>query len=175
MITPASTALPDGFTAVTGQEVIDESDEQIGQFLDVISYFLIAFAVIAIVVGAFIIFNTFSILVSQRVRESALLRALGASRRQVTRSVLIEAFLMALLGSTLGLLVGGGRARGRAPGDRAPGRDSAGDGQANGHPRSGRCRRQSRARECAYHTLLGSRRSRISRVGRTGTRVGLLT
>ena len=50
---------------------------QIGQFLDVISTFLIAFAVIAIVVGAFIIFNTFSILVSQRVREFALLRALG--------------------------------------------------------------------------------------------------
>ena len=123
----AKTVLPDGFTAVTGQEVIDESDEQIGQFLDVISYFLIAFAVIAIVVGAFIIFNTFSILVSQRVRESALLRALGASRRQVTRSVLIEAFLMALLGSTLGLLVGLGLARGLAAVFRSQGLDIAGD------------------------------------------------
>ena len=123
----AKTVLPEGFTAVTGQEVIDESDEQIGQFLDVIGYFLIAFAVIAIVVGAFIIFNTFSILVSQRVRESALLRALGASRRQVTRSVLIEAFLMALLGSTLGLLVGLGLSRGLAAVFRSQGLDIAGD------------------------------------------------
>ena len=79
----AKTVLPDGFTAVTGTGGDRRSpQEQIGQFLDVICYFLIAFAVIAIVVGAFIIFNTFSILVSQRVRESALLRALGASRRR---------------------------------------------------------------------------------------------
>ena len=83
--------------------MIKEQQDQIGQFLDVISIFLKTFAAIAIVVGAFIIFNTFSILVSQRVRESALLRALGASKRQVTRSVLVEAFLMALVGSTLGL------------------------------------------------------------------------
>ena len=93
---------------MTGDEVVEETQEQIGQFLDVISYFLITFAVIAIVVGAFIIFNTFSILVSQRVRESALLRALGASKKQVTRSVLIEAFMMAAgrarrSGSLLGL------------------------------------------------------------------------
>ena len=80
---------------MTGDKVVKETQDQIGQFLDVISIFLTAFAVIAIVVGAFIIFNTFSILVSQRVRESALLRALGASKKQVTRSVLIEAFLMA--------------------------------------------------------------------------------
>ncbi|MBC2932044.1 ABC transporter permease [Nocardioides sp. zg-1228] len=121
----AKTVLPDGFTAVTGQEVIDESDEQIGQFLDVIGYFLVAFAVIAIVVGAFIIFNTFSILVSQRVRESALLRALGASRRQVTRSVLVEAFLMGVLGSTLGLLIGLGLSRGLAAIFRSQGLDIA--------------------------------------------------
>jgi putative ABC transport system permease protein len=123
----AAEVVPDGFTAVTGQEVIDESDEQIGQFLDVIGYFLIAFAVIAIVVGAFIIFNTFSILVSQRVRESALLRALGASRRQVTTSVLVEAFLMALLGSTLGLLLGLGLSRALAAIFRSQGLDIAGE------------------------------------------------
>ncbi|WP_210650925.1 ABC transporter permease [Nocardioides sp. SYSU D00065] len=123
----AQTVLPDGFTAVTGQEVIDESDEQIGQLLDLIGYFLIAFAVIAIVVGAFIIFNTFSILVSQRVRESALLRALGASRAQVTRSVLVEAFLMAVLGSTLGLLLGLGLSRGLAAVFRLQGLDIAGE------------------------------------------------
>lgn len=127
LVDAAKTVLPDGFTAVTGDEVVEESDEQIGQFLDVIGYFLIAFAVIAIVVGAFIIFNTFSILVSQRVRESALLRALGASRAQVTRSVLVEAFLMALLGSTLGLLLGLGLSRGLAGIFRSQGLDIAGD------------------------------------------------
>ena len=68
------------------------------QFLDVISTFLIAFAVIAILVGGFIIANTFSILVAQRIRELALLRALGASAVQVRRSVLLEAGLMALIG-----------------------------------------------------------------------------
>jgi putative ABC transport system permease protein len=107
----AQAVVPDGFTAVTGEKVVKESQDQIGQFLDVISYFLVAFAVIAIVVGAFIIFNTFSILVSQRVRESALLRALGASKRQVTRSVLVEAFLMAVFGASLGLLLGLGLSR----------------------------------------------------------------
>ena len=107
----ASAVTPDGFTAVTGDEVVTESQDQIGQFLDVITYFLVAFAVIAIVVGAFIIFNTFSILVSQRVRESALLRALGASKKQVTRSVLVEAFLMSAVGSSLGLVLGLGLAR----------------------------------------------------------------
>ena len=107
----AAAVAPDGFTAVTGDEVVEETQEQLGQFLDIISYFLTTFAVIAIVVGAFIIFNTFSILVSQRVRESALLRALGASKKQVTRSVLIEAFIMSLVGATVGLFLGLGLAR----------------------------------------------------------------
>lgn len=107
----ASAVAPEGFTAVTGDTVVQERQEQLGQFLDVISNFLVTFAVIAIVVGAFIIFNTFSILVSQRVRESALLRALGASQRQVTGSVLVEALVMGLVGSLAGLLLGLGVAR----------------------------------------------------------------
>lgn len=123
----ARTVVPAGFTAVTGDKVVEETQDQIGQFLDVISIFLTTFAVIAIVVGAFIIFNTFSILVSQRVRESALLRALGASKRQVTRSVLVEAFLMALVGSTLGLLLGLGLSRLLAGLFRSFGLDIAGD------------------------------------------------
>ncbi len=123
----AEAVVPDGFTAVTGDKVVKETQDQLGQFLDVISYFLITFAVIAIVVGAFIIFNTFSILVSQRVRESALLRALGASKRQVTRSVLIEAFLMALVGSTVGLLLGLGLSRVLAGLFRTFGLDIAGE------------------------------------------------
>ena len=123
----ARAVAPAGFTAVTGDKVVEETQDQIGQFLDVISIFLTTFAVIAIVVGAFIIFNTFSILVSQRVRESALLRALGASKKQVTRSVLVEAFLMALVGSTLGLLLSLGLSRLLAGLFRSFGLDIAGD------------------------------------------------
>ncbi|HKX67047.1 MAG TPA: ABC transporter permease [Intrasporangium sp.] len=123
----AKKVVPTGFTAVTGDEVVAESQDQVGQFLGVFSIFLTAFAVIAIVVGAFIIFNTFSILVGQRVRESALLRALGASKKQVTRSVLVEAFLMALVGSTLGLLLGLGLSRALAAVFRAIGLDISGD------------------------------------------------
>ena len=123
----ADAVAPDGFAGVTGDEVVKETQDQIGQFLDVISIFLTTFAVIAIVVGAFIIFNTFSILVSQRVRESALLRALGASKRQVTRSVLIEAFLMSVVGATLGLLLGLGLSRLLAGLFRTFGLDIAGE------------------------------------------------
>jgi putative ABC transport system permease protein len=107
----ADRVLPKGMEAVTGDKVVKDSQAQVNQFLDVISTFLTVFAVIAILVGGFIIANTFSILVAQRVRELALLRALGASRRQVTRSVLLEALLMGLLGSTLGLVLGLGLAR----------------------------------------------------------------
>jgi putative ABC transport system permease protein len=64
------------------------------------------FAGISLVVGSFLIINTFSILVAQRSRELALLRALGASRRQVRRSVLFEAFVVGLFGSTLGVGLG---------------------------------------------------------------------
>ena len=127
LATAADAVAPAGFTAVTGNAVVKETQKQIGQFLDVISIFLTTFAVIAIVVGAFIIFNTFSILVSQRVRESALLRALGASKRQVTRSVLIEAFLMSVLGATLGLLLGLGLSRLLAGLFRTFGLDISGD------------------------------------------------
>jgi len=127
LVAAARQVVPAGFTAVTGDQVVKESQDQVGQFLGIISIFLTAFAVIAIVVGAFIIFNTFSILVGQRVRESALLRALGASKRQVTRSVLVEAFLMAIVGSTLGLLLGLGLSRGLAAVFAAIGLEISGD------------------------------------------------
>ena len=86
-----------------------------------------AFAVIAILVGGFIIANTFSILVAQRVRELALLRALGASGVQVRRSVLLEAGLMALIGSTIGIGVGLLLARALATLFRNFGLDISGD------------------------------------------------
>jgi putative ABC transport system permease protein len=87
----------------TGKAAADEQAAQITDGLDFFSTFLLIFAGIALVVGSFIILNTFSMLVAQRTRELALLRALGASRRQVTRSVLGEALVVGVLGATLGL------------------------------------------------------------------------
>lgn len=123
----AREVVPKGFEVATGDEVIDESQSAIGELLTIITAFLVTFAIIAVVVGGFIIANTFSILVAQRVRELALLRALGASRRQVTGSVLVEALLTALIGATAGIGVGLGLARALAALFRVVGLDINGD------------------------------------------------
>jgi putative ABC transport system permease protein len=104
--------LPTGYEAVTGQQEVDQGKAEIKEILAVLTIFLLIFAAVSIFVGSFIIFNTFSMLVAQRTRELALLRAVGASRRQVTRSVLGEAIGVGLVGSTLGLAAGGGLALG---------------------------------------------------------------
>jgi putative ABC transport system permease protein len=98
--------LPAGYEAVTGDEAADEAASDLMQAISFISTFLLIFAGISLVVGSFLIVNTFSILVAQRSRELALLRALGASRRQVTRSVLFEAVVLGFAGSTIGLGLG---------------------------------------------------------------------
>jgi putative ABC transport system permease protein len=102
----AQKLLPKGVEAVTGDKVAKETQDAVGQVLNFLNIFLLVFAAIALVVGTFLIINTFSILVAQRSRELALLRALGASRRQVNRAVLLEAAIVGLVGSTLGLLGG---------------------------------------------------------------------
>lgn len=102
----ADEVLPQGFEAVTGDEIAAESEDAIGTFLDVITTFLTVFAIIAVIVGGFIIVNTFSILIAQRTRELALLRALGSSRAQVTRSVLVEALVLSVVSSTLAIGLG---------------------------------------------------------------------
>ncbi|MEZ0580635.1 ABC transporter permease [Nocardioides sp. MH1] len=119
----AQKVAPEGFEAVTGDKVAKEAQDSFGTFLNVINIFLLVFAVIAVIVGAFIIVNTFTILVAQRTRELALLRALGASRGQVTRSVLLEAFVLSIVASTLGLVLGLLLARGLAGVFRAVGLD----------------------------------------------------
>lgn len=102
----AKTVLPEGLTAQTGDQVAKDGEEAIGEILGFISTFLLVFAAVSMVVGTFLIINTFSILVAQRSRELALLRAMGASRRQVNRAVLLEAFVIGLIGSTVGLAAG---------------------------------------------------------------------
>ncbi len=102
----ANAALPDGYEAVTGDDAADERAGPLLSGIDFLTTFLLIFAGIALVVSSYIIVNTFSILVAQRSRELALLRALGASKRQVIRSVQIEAFVVGVVGATLGLGLG---------------------------------------------------------------------
>ena len=99
-------ALPKGVEVVTGQTVANEQASDINQALSFFSTALLVFAFISLFVGGFTIFNTFSITVGQRTRELALLRIVGASRRQVFRSVLAEAVIVGTLASLVGLGLG---------------------------------------------------------------------
>jgi len=98
--------LPAGVEVVTGQTVANEQTNSINQALGFFSTALLVFAFISLFVGGFTIFNTFSIIVGQRTRELALLRIVGASRRQVFRSVLIEAAILGFVASLIGLGLG---------------------------------------------------------------------
>ena len=100
--------LPPGLEALTGKQIIKENADSLAKGLGGFSTFIRFFGYIALFVGAFIISNTFSMLIGQRVRELALLRAIGASTRQIRRSVIIEALIVGLVGSTLGLAFGFG-------------------------------------------------------------------
>ena len=99
-------ALPRGVEVVTGQTVENESTNSVNQALSFFSTALLVFAFISLFVGGFTIFNTFSIIVGQRTRELALLRIVGASRRQVFGSVLGEAAITGLVSSVIGLGLG---------------------------------------------------------------------
>ncbi|GAA2725184.1 ABC transporter permease [Cellulomonas aerilata] len=102
--------VPDGAEVITGQQQADETQRTLQEALGFVTTFLLVFAGVALFVGAFIIFNTFTMLVAQRTRELALLRAVGASRGQVVRSVLAEAVLVGLAGAAAGLGLGVGLA-----------------------------------------------------------------
>ena len=99
-------------TVRTGVEQANEESGEIATFTNIIRYFLLSFAGIALFVGAFVIFNTLSITVAQRTREFATLRTIGASRRQVLTSVIIEALVIGLAASIVGLFSGLGLAIG---------------------------------------------------------------
>jgi putative ABC transport system permease protein len=98
--------LPDGVEAVTGATVTEENQDAMREGLSFFNTFMLVFALVALLVGAFIIFNTFFITVAQRTRENALLRAIGASRRQVLGAVLLEALGIGLVASAIGLVAG---------------------------------------------------------------------
>ncbi|RXS84510.1 ABC transporter permease [Streptomyces sp. TM32] len=105
--------LPKGrATATSGADLAAEQSRMISSQNKALSQTLLTFAGIALFVGVFIIANTFTMLISQRSREIALMRAIGASRRQVVRSVLAEAALLGLISSAVGFALGTGLAVG---------------------------------------------------------------
>lgn len=101
-----------GYQVKTAAEQKDENSKAIGQGLDFMTYAMLGFAFVSAIVGIFLIVNTFSMLVAQRTREIGLLRAVGGSRSQVNRSVLVEALILGVLGSTIGVAAGLGVAYG---------------------------------------------------------------
>ncbi|MFF5428250.1 MULTISPECIES: ABC transporter permease [unclassified Streptomyces] len=102
--------IPKEATAQTGQALADQQAKDIEAGLGALNQVLLGFAGIALFVGVFLIANTFTMLVAQRTKELALMRAVGASRKQITRSVLAEAGLVGLIASAVGLVLGIGLA-----------------------------------------------------------------
>jgi putative ABC transport system permease protein len=98
--------LPAGYQAVTGAQLAKENADQVNRNLSFFTTFLLIFALISLFVGSFIILNTFSILVAQRTREYALLRALGARRSQVLLATLAEAAVVGLVAAIIGVAAG---------------------------------------------------------------------
>lgn len=105
-------AVPGGLEVATGTDVVAESQDDFDEIVTGFGTFLQVFAYIALFVGSFIIYNTFQIIVAQRLREMALLRAIGASRRQVLTSILLEALAVGVIASLLGFVAGIGVAIG---------------------------------------------------------------
>lgn len=103
-------ALGDQTEVLTGKEITEETQTDIRNALNFFTIFLTVFALIALFVACFVIYNVFSITQAQRAKESALMRAIGSSRRQVTFAMLVEAVVIGVLGSLIGLVAGIGLA-----------------------------------------------------------------
>ena len=98
--------LPPTQQAITGKAYIDETEAAISKIITLFTSPILAFGFISVFVGIFVIYNTFSIVVAQRTRELALLRAVGAGRAQILSSVMLEAVIVGLVASTLGVIGG---------------------------------------------------------------------
>ena len=98
--------LPPDAQALTGQEQADKDAKDTNSFISFLRSFLLAFGGVALFVGSFVIANSLSITIAQRTRELATLRTLGASRRQVLRSILIESLIVGTIASIVGLFLG---------------------------------------------------------------------
>jgi putative ABC transport system permease protein len=112
LISEIQPILPADAQVRSAQVEAQEDKDDVNEFVSFIQYFLLAFAGIALFVGAFVIFNTLSITVAQRTREFATMRTVGASRRQVLWSVIVEALTIGFIASVIGLFAGLGLAIG---------------------------------------------------------------
>jgi putative ABC transport system permease protein len=106
LVTALEGVTPSGFEVVDRETFLDQASAASAGIADVLRPVLVAFALLALFVCGFVIYNTFSVVVAQRTRELALLRAVGATPRQVKRSVRLEGLVVGLVGSALGLLAG---------------------------------------------------------------------
>lgn len=102
--------LPDGARAITSQDKVAEQIDALNEALNIVDIFALIFGLVALFVGGYIIVNTFRIIVTQRTREFGLLRAIGAKGSQLRTAILIEALVVALIGATVGILMGWGLA-----------------------------------------------------------------
>ena len=112
LITEIKPLLPPTAQARDASAQVKEDKKTVSGFTTFIQSFLLAFAGIALFVGAFVIANTLGITIAQRTREFATLRTIGASRRQILTSVIVEALIIGILGSVVGLFLGLGLAKG---------------------------------------------------------------
>src|SRR5918994_305087 len=103
LVAAIAPVLPESAEVVSATAEAEESVDEVNEFTSFYRYFLLTFAGISLFVGAFVIFNTFSITVAQRTREFATLRTIGASRRQVLTSVIVEALTIGVIASVIGL------------------------------------------------------------------------
>lgn len=101
-----TTILPPDQETLTGEEFVAESEETISRLISLFTQPILAFGFVAVFVGSFVIYNTFSIVVAQRTRELALLRAVGSGRGQILGSVMVEAVVVGLVASTVGIAGG---------------------------------------------------------------------
>lgn len=106
VIEDVSAILPDTFEVIPGEQSAEETAGAINGIIDIFGNVLLGFAAVSLFVSAFLIFNTFAIIVSQRLRELALLRAVGASTRQIRSMIIGEALVIGILATALGLLAG---------------------------------------------------------------------
>jgi putative ABC transport system permease protein len=112
LVSDLKPSVPAAAQIKTGQQQANADSKETQSDLKFVQYFLLGFGFIAVGVGAFVIFNTLSITLAQRIRELATLRTLGASRRQIKRSVLIEGLAMGVFASLVGLVLGLALAKG---------------------------------------------------------------
>lgn len=106
LVSAVEPVVPSGFRAQTGESFISDKRDELGAPGRYLKYALQGFAILAMLVGAFVIYNTFSVIVSQRLHELAVMAAIGATPKQIKRSLRYEGLVLGAMGSMIGVVVG---------------------------------------------------------------------